>query len=191
LSRSKVCGAQLFLTTCQFLREIKENTMTPEHLLQLEELCEAAIPAEYIRLLNSYPPELRTANRADDGSDADGTVPDVELYASSAEILKINQEVRQGTILDPEGQEFRWPDQLLVIGETGDGDYYCLDTDGEHEGVLQFRHYSVEFEVIADSLNEFVEMLFDSFVSRTSVNDDDEEEDDDDDSFNTDAEDHE
>lgn len=164
--------------------------MTPEHLLLLEEMCETVIPAEYLQLLNSYPPELRMANRADDGSDAEGTVPDVEFFASSSEILKINQEVRQGTILDPEGQEFRWPDQLLVIGETGDGDYYCLDTDGEHEGVLQFRHYSVEFEVIADSLNEFVEMLSDAFVSRTSVTEeDDEEEDDDNDNFDSDAED--
>ena len=63
----------------------------------------------------------------------------------------------------------------MVIGETGDGDYYCIDTDGEHEGVLQFRHYSVEFEVIADSLNDFVEMLMDAFVARTSVDEDEDE----------------
>jgi hypothetical protein len=153
--------------------------MTPQHILELEQLCDAPLPAEYLQLLDSYPAALQTACRADDGGGAEGLVPEVELLAAPEEILKINQEVRQGTILDPEGQEFRWPDQLLVIGETGDGDYYCLDTDGEHDGVLQFRHYAVEFEVIADSLHDFVEMLMDAFVARTSVDDDADEDDDD------------
>lgn len=75
--------------------------------------------------------------------------------------------MRLAPILDPEGREFRWPDQLLVIGETGDGDYYCVDSDGEHEGVLQFRHFAVEFETIADSLEDFVELLIECFVTRT------------------------
>lgn len=165
--------------------------MTPQHILELEHLCEAPLPAEYLQLLESYPTALQTACRADDGGDTEGIVPEVELLASPEEILKINQEVRQGTILDPEGQEFRWPDQLLVIGETGDGDYYCIDTDGEHDGVLQFRHYAVEFEVIADSLNDFVEMLMDAFVARTSVEDDADEDDDEFDEADPDIEDEE
>jgi hypothetical protein len=151
--------------------------MTPQVLKQLEELCDITIPAEYLSLIRDYPQALRFACRADDGSDSEDFVAGVELLESDVQILEINREVRTGTILDPEGQEFRWPDQLLVIGETGSGDYYCVDTDGEHSGVLQFRHYSVEFEVIADSLNEFVEMLMDAFVARTFVEDEDDEDD--------------
>ncbi len=147
-------------------------------LQQLEQLCEAPLPAEYLQRLQSYPTALQSANRADDGSDAEGTAADVEFLISHLEILNINLEVRCGSILDPEGQEFRWPDQLLVIGETGDGDYYCVDTDGEHEGVLQFRHYAVEFEVIADSLDDFVEMLMQAFVERSTTDDDTEDDDD-------------
>jgi hypothetical protein len=146
--------------------------MNPQLLQQLEEMCDAAIPRFYLAVLDAYPASLRDIRRADDGSLDEGQVSDVELLMSEADVVEINREVRAVTILDPEGQEFRWPDQLLVIGETGDGDYYCIDIDGEHEGVLQFRHYAVEFEVIADSLKEFVEMLEDAFVTRSEGSDD-------------------
>lgn len=151
--------------------------MNPQSRQELERICDASLPADYVALLDSYPGILRTATRADNRSDSEGTVADVELLASPDDIVEINREVRLGTILDPEGQEFRWPDQLLVIGETGDGDYYCVDTDGEHEGVLQFRHHAVEFEIIADSLAEFVEMLVESFVTGSELDDDSGEDD--------------
>jgi hypothetical protein len=144
---------------------------------ELERLCDASLPADYVRLLDSYPDLLRSVVRADDGSDSDGFVSDVELLASPSDILEINREVRVDTILDPEGREFRWPDQFLVIGETGDGDYYCIDMDGEHTGVLQFRHHAVEFEIMTDSLNEFVEMLVEAFVTGGEADDVEDEED--------------
>ena len=146
--------------------------MSPEIVQELERLCEARLPAEYIRLITSYPPVLASVCRADSGDESEGFVSEVELFSSPTDVLGINQEVRAVSILDPEGQEFRWPDQLLVIGETGDGDYYCVDLDGDHTGVLQFRHHAVEFEVIADSLEEFVDMLAESFVTG-DVSDDD------------------
>ena len=146
--------------------------MSPEIVQELERLCEARLPAEYIRLITPYPPVLASVCRADSGDDSEGFVSEVELFSSPTDVLEINREVRAVSILDPEGQEFRWPDQLLVIGETGDGDYYCVDLDGDHTGVLQFRHHAVEFEVIADSLEEFVDMLAESFVTG-DVSDDD------------------
>lgn len=146
--------------------------MSPEIVQDLEQLCEAPLPVEYMNLLKSYPSILVTACRADSGDGSEGFVSEVELLSSLADVLEINREVRAVSILDPEGQEFRWPDQLLVIGETGDGDYYCVDLDGEHAGVLQFRHHAVEFEVIADSLEEYVEMLTESFVTGDTSDDD-------------------
>ena len=139
--------------------------MTVSGIQELEELCAARLPEGYLTLLSSYPPALRKMVRADDESRDSGTVAEVELLAELPDLIEINREVRFCTVLDPEGREFRWPDQLLVIGETGDGDYYCVDTDGEHQGVLQFRHQSVEFENVADSLDEFVGMLLDSYVN--------------------------
>ncbi len=132
---------------------------------ELEQMCGASLPENYLRLLHSYPPALRTAVRAEDDARWEGTVAEVELLSEPSDLVEINREVRLGPVLDPKGAEFRWPVQLLVIGETGDGDYYCVDTDGEHQGVLQFRHQSVEFENVADSLDEFVGMLLDSYVN--------------------------
>lgn len=146
--------------------------MSPEIVQDLEHLCDAQLPAEYIQLMKSYPSILAAACRADSGNDSEGFVSEVELFSSLEDVLEINREVRAVSILDPEGQEFRWPDQLLVIGETGDGDYYCVDLDGEHTGVLQFRHHAVEFEVIADSLEEFVDMLTESFVTGDAFDED-------------------
>jgi SMI1 / KNR4 family (SUKH-1) len=146
--------------------------MNPEIVQDLEKLCDARLLVEYIQLLESYPSVLATACRADSGDDSEGFVSEVELFSSPTNVLEINREVRAVSILDPDGLEFRWPDQLLVIGETGDGDYYCMDLDGEHAGVLQFRHHAVEFEVIADSLQEFVDMLTESFVVGDTSDDD-------------------
>jgi len=145
--------------------------MGSECLADLERLCEATLPADYIELLNGYPPQLLCVVRAEDGSASEGMVSDVELLADPIRVVAINREVRLGTVHDPDGNEFRWPDQLLVIGETGDGDYYCVDCDGEHPGVLQFRHHPVEFEFIADSLQEFVELLLESFAGNSNDQD--------------------
>lgn len=138
----------------------------------LEELCGAPLPAEYLRLIESYPSPLRKAARADSGDDSEGFVHDFELFSSMKTVLEINHEVRAAAILDPDGQEFLWPDQLLVIGETGDGDYYCVDLDREHEGILQFRHHAVEFETVAESLEEYIDLLIESFVTGSDSDED-------------------
>ena len=69
---------------------------------------------------------------------------------------------------EPEGLEFFWPEQLLIIGETGSGYYYCIDVDCEEEGVIQFDHQSVSFEIVADSLDDFVELLVETFSGQHS-----------------------
>ncbi|MDA1232792.1 MAG: SMI1/KNR4 family protein, partial [Planctomycetota bacterium] len=131
--------------------------MTSDTFMELETLCQAPVPTACRAVLTHYPEVLRGAVRADDGSDAEGFVSEAELLADPAEVLRINREVRQDSILDPEGNEFCWPEKFLVIGETGDGDYYCIDAAGGHEGVLQFRHHTVEFETVAESVADFIE----------------------------------
>ena len=157
-------------------------------LSQLETLCQAPLPSACRAVFANYPEILRRAMRADDGSDTEGFVSEAELLADPATVLRINREVRLHSILDPEGREFRWPGTFLVIGETGDGDYYCVDASGEHEGVLQFRHHSVEFDTVAESMEEFHELLVECFVTGVDA-DDDEEFDDDEDEDDPDDED--
>ncbi len=138
--------------------------MSSDAISQLESLCQAPIPSACRAVLNNYPEVLREVPRADDGSDSEGFVSEAELLADPAAVLRINLEVRKESILDPDGHEFCWPMTFLVIGETGDGDYYCLDTAGGHEGVMQFRHHTVEFEMVAESMPDFIDMLVECFV---------------------------
>ncbi|MGB4740278.1 MAG: SMI1/KNR4 family protein, partial [Fuerstiella sp.] len=132
-------------------------------LQQLAEMVGAPLPVEYLELLRNYPDVLRAAMRALDDSDAEGTVADVELIADPDCVLELNIEARQESVTEPDGLEFFWPDQLLIIGETGAGDYYCMDVEGQEEGVIQFDHQAVVFEVIADSLSEFIKILEETF----------------------------
>lgn len=144
---------------------------------ELEVLCGSKLPPEYLALLDVYPLVLAAALRSDDGSTEDGTVADVELLSSPGDILEVNREVRNGMIYEPDGTEFFWPDRMLVIGETGDGDYYCLDTEREVEGVIQYRHRPVDFIHLTESLDDFVELLIEAFVNITDEDLDGEEDD--------------
>lgn len=151
---------------------------------ELEVLCGSKLPQEYLALLDLYPSILSSALRSDDGSTEDGTVADVELLSSPGDVLDVNKEVRAGMIYEPDGTEFFWPSRMLVIGETGDGDYYCLDTQREVEGVIQYRHRPVDFVHLTESLDDFVELLIEAFVNITDQDldefDDDEEDEDED-----------
>ena len=148
--------------------------MNSDAISQLENLCQAPIPSACRALFTNYPEVLRGVPRADDGSDSEGFVSEAELFADPAAALRVNLEVRKESILDPDGQEFCWPMNFLVIGETGDGDYYCVDTAGGHEGVMQFRHHTVEFEMVAESMPDFIELLVECFVEGDGDSDGDE-----------------
>lgn len=148
--------------------------MNSDVISQLENLCQAPIPAACRAVLTDYPEALLGAPRADDGSDSEGFVSEAELLADPEAVLRMNLEVRKESILNPDGQEFCWPMTFFVIGETGDGDYYCVDTAGEHQGVMQFRHHTVEFEMVAESIPDFIDLLVECFVDDDADSDADE-----------------
>jgi SMI1 / KNR4 family (SUKH-1) len=126
-------------------------------------MVQGPLPEDYMQLLRNYPQALRNCSRDTVADSTSGLVSQVELLAHLDAILELNHEARLIPILDPDGEEFRWPDSLLIIGETGFGDYYCLDATGEFPGVLQFEHQPVEFYAVADSLAEFTDMLLKTF----------------------------
>ena len=98
------------------------------------------------------------ALRSDDGSEDEGCVGDAELLADPADVLAINREVRGTSIPDGVNQEFRWPVRYVVIGESGDGDYYCINADDPHCGVHQFQHLPVRFKQLTDGFVEFLDI---------------------------------
>ena len=138
--------------------------MSKAAIEQLVKILGQPLPSEYLRVLADYPSVLKNVPRAIDNSDSEGTIEDVELIRDLNSVLEINQEARDGSVPDPEGIEHFWPDQLLVIGETGEGDYYCLDVDEPKPCVMQFNHQSVVFEIVAEDLQDFVEILVEVMV---------------------------
>jgi len=137
----------------------------PNTLHELQTLTGFDIRPDYVELVSNFPSQLMNIQRADDGSEAEGRVNTVELLSDPTDVLDINQEVRSSSIPHPDGHEFFWPDQVLAIGENGEGDYYAIDLAGEYPGVLFFDHQLVEFEEITDSLDEYVELLQESFAA--------------------------
>ena len=149
-------------------------------IAELSSIVGKEIPADYVRLLTNYPPSLQHQTRSQDDPDLQATVSDVELLNNQEMLVAINLEVRREALVDPAGQELEWPNQFLVIGETGTGDYFCIDVEGDVTGVIQFNHQAVEFEVIAESLTEFIEILEETFDENSSLTDDDLDDDEDD-----------
>lgn len=137
--------------------------MTPEIRQQLETMLETQIPEWYLDFLQNYPQSLKTACRALDESNAEGFVRDVELCEDPADILFLNQEAREDWVPTPDHAELYWPPQMLIVGETGFGDYYCIDAMEEVQGIVQYNHQDVTFEQITDDLQEFVIILEDTF----------------------------
>ena len=143
--------------------------MSDDTIEQLTKMLGCSLPDYYLQRLRNYPAQLRTAMRAIDDSDREGCVADVEFIASLTSVLELNREARSDALVEPGGNEIAWPEQFLIIGESGSGDYYCIDVEGEVNGVMQYDHQAVEFEVIADSLEEFVEMLTETFIELDGI----------------------
>lgn len=142
--------------------------MQQDILQQLVRLLGRRPQQEYLDTLLDYPEPLRAARRAVDETDSEGVVSEVEFVLNPACVLDLNLEARRGSLVDPEGVEYAWPDSLLIIGETGSGDYYCIDVEAATTEVIQYNHQAVEWDVIADSLDEFVEILVDTFCAEAS-----------------------
>lgn len=141
--------------------------MTDDLIRKLEALLQQPIPHHYLHAIEEYPSSLRDARRAVDDSDAEGFVCQVEFLNNLKDVLFLNVEARSDSVVDPAGFEILWPEQFLVIGESGGGDYYCIDAAEEIAGVVQFDHQAVQFEVVADSIDEFVDVLEETFCSTT------------------------
>jgi hypothetical protein len=138
--------------------------MLPAIRRELEEICGAPLPSLWLQFIAEYPAELRLARRGDDDSDEEGCVGDAELLADPTDILALNREVRATPIPDARNREFLWPARYVVIGESGDGDYYCINADDPGGGVYQFRHLTVRFKRLTSNFSEFLEMLVEAYL---------------------------
>jgi hypothetical protein len=103
------------------------------------------VPIEYLRFVADYP------ILPDDFAD----VREREVFADVQKALVVNLEVRRRPPVDGAA----WPDQYFVVGESGCGDWYCLDTSHSPAPVVCWNHETAAFEPTAHSLSAFLEHI--------------------------------
>lgn len=132
--------------------------MTPSDIAALEDELGIELPADWKAIVLSYPVELLQIVRHDGES-----IADYELVDDLNWLLQLNDEVRMEPIIDRHNMAFDWPDSYFVIGENGYNDYYLVDVNDPRLGVLLFDHMECNFEVQADDLAEFVELICEQY----------------------------
>lgn len=80
-----------------------------------------------------------------------------ELIHDLNRIYALNQEIRsyKATWLVEHREPQFWPDDYLVIGDSGSGNYFCISLSGAFDGVVLFDHEMAEFTPFAPSLDDF------------------------------------
>ena len=95
--------------------------MNTDDVKNLETQLGLALPDEWVRLMQDYPVALQNLIRHDGIG-----VREFELCNEPQLLAEFNEEVRDGLIYDSEGIAYDWPEEFLVIGDNGHGDYYCI-----------------------------------------------------------------
>lgn len=123
--------------------------MDPVAISSLEKALSAKLPDWYLECLASYPLSQ----------------VELELYDDLSLILAANQEVRRDGWFG-----FPWPNEFLVIGETGCGDLYFIRLGtsdrrvflADHEGGPAPTPRNLDEMVSADSLQLHVESIMEA-----------------------------
>jgi len=125
--------------------------MTDADLAKIETELDIELPDYYRAFVQNYPPLLLA-------------IPNgpylCELSNSAENVIQLNRLVRTFN-------SFEWPDEYLVIGESGCGDYYAIDIDDEDSSVYLWNHEQGDFsdDEEVDSLPEFAGQLIQSYES--------------------------
>ncbi len=108
---------------------------------EIEDRLDVELPAPYKEVLLNYPAVF----------EKDGYASEFTLVNSPGKLIKLNED--WGNILDLELD----PSEI-VIGESGCGDYYIIDTDDEDPDVRFWNHEIREFsdDERSESLAEYV-----------------------------------
>lgn len=62
-----------------------------------------------------------------------------------------------------------WPEDHIVIGENGAGNYYCISRSGSYAGVLEYDHECKEFVLWAASLEGYYQEVMSIMASRKAA----------------------
>ena len=91
-----------------------------------------------------------------------------EFLRDPERIIALNNEMRQlkarWTTDDLEPRP--WPDDYLIIGDSGCGDYYCVSRTRAFPGIVAYEHEMAAFTPFAASFDEYYELMMQDFRKR-------------------------
>jgi hypothetical protein len=117
--------------------------MTAADIAEIEGALGFRLPNCYRAVVLNYPKAL-----------ADTEAPDFGLFDTPAAVIDANLEVRKNGYF---GQP--WPDEYVIIGENGCGDYYVIIKNAAEFTVGFADHEAMECNQFASSLDDFVAKL--------------------------------
>ncbi len=117
--------------------------MTSDDIAAIERALGFSLPHPYTNVVTNYPPAL-----------ADTEAPDFGLFNDPALVIDANRTVRENGYF---GEQ--WPDQYVIIGENGCGDYYVVTKTSTEFSVGFADHEAMECNPFASNLNDFVAKL--------------------------------
>lgn len=121
--------------------------------------------AIYIRTLAN-----RLASEGFSASDA-ADIATHELISDETRLTLLNESVRGFSThwLAEWNEPGSWPEDHIVIGENGAGNYYCISLSGSYAGVLEYDHECKEFVPWADSLEGYYQEVMSIMRSRKAA----------------------
>lgn len=117
--------------------------MTSEDIATIELALGFPLPKAYVDVVTNYPRAL-----------AETEAPDFGLFDDASLVIDANRLVRNDGYF---GEQ--WPDQYVIIGENGCGDYYVVMKNANQFSVGFADHEAMECNPFASDLEEFVGKL--------------------------------
>jgi len=117
--------------------------MTFEDIATIEFALGFTLPKPYVDVVTNYPHAL-----------ADTEAPDFGLFDDPTLVIDANRIVRDDGYF---GEQ--WPDQYVIIGENGCGDYYVVTKTANQFSVGFADHEAMECNPFASDLEDFVAKL--------------------------------
>ena len=112
--------------------------MTNDDVDRIEARLGVSLPSDYREFVIDYPTDLHADTYAH------------EIWNEPDPIIDATDRVRFG-----ENPEVRWPHEMIIIGDSGCGDYYCLDLSQLPSPIVCWNHEISDFEHVASSIQNW------------------------------------
>src|SRR5437016_6227956 len=110
--------------------------MTQSDVARIEAELGINLPVHYREFILGYPQSLREAKFAYNQEPASASF----LFDDPQLVIDLNRGMREPGLLVLDSETAPWPDEYLIIGGDGGGNYWCIKLGVRSKGVWFFEH---------------------------------------------------